>query len=146
MAIASSFVKKGSNMVTVAAIVAMSLAQPSATWPRSQLIAAIIQVESSGNDRAIGDKGTAVGPLQIRPILVDDVNRIVGEKRFTLTDRTDRAKSIEMFRIYSRHYSFGKTDEVIARRWNGGPSGDRKSGTLKYWRKVQSALHPTEKQ
>jgi hypothetical protein len=42
------------------------------------LLAAIIQVESSGNPRAYNQREDAVGILQIRRILVDDLNRIYG--------------------------------------------------------------------
>src|SRR6056300_1733564 len=54
------------------------------------LVSALILVESRGNDSAIGDRhivgGEAVGALQIRPIMVREVNRILkiqkSDKRF----------------------------------------------------------------
>lgn len=104
------------------------------------LLRAIEQVESSGNPAAIGDGGEAVGVLQIHRVLVDDVNRILGKDQFTYEDRFSVGKSREMFRIYTDHYSRGESDEVIARRWNGGPRGDNKESTLIYWEKVQDAL------
>lgn len=71
------------------------------------LVDALIQVESGGNDSAIGDthlgSNHAVGVLQIRPIMVREVNRILklkGEShRFKMKDRYDREKSIQMFLI-----------------------------------------------
>ena len=74
----------------------------------NDLIPAMIQVESMGNDSAIGDRhlvgNEAVGALQIRPIMVREVNRILklqkSEKRFKRKDRFSREKSIEMFLIW----------------------------------------------
>lgn len=104
------------------------------------LIDAIIQVESGGNPYAIGDNGYAVGILQIHPIMVRDVNRIVGYDKYDLNDRYDINKSKEMFWIYTNHYSKDETNEIIARRWNGGPRGDKKESTVQYWNKVKKCL------
>lgn len=112
------------------------------------LIEAMIQVESRGNDSAIGDKHLvgeeAVGALQIRPIMVREVNRILklsgSEMRFKLKDRFSREKSIEMFLIWKEHHHSDSDFEKIARNWNGGPSGFKKSRTEKYWEKVEAEL------
>lgn len=109
------------------------------------LVEAIIQVESRGNDSAVGDNGKAVGCLQIHPIVVREVNRLVS-KPYTLDDRYSRAKSIEMFNIISEEYdcceeyTFMQYAEIVARRWNGGPKGDKKTATLEYWEKVKKEL------
>ena len=67
----------------------------------SMLIDAMIQVESKGNDSAYCKREEAVGCLQIRPIMLREVNRILAmqssQKRYKLSDRWSRAKSIEMF-------------------------------------------------
>lgn len=67
-------------------------------------IEALIQVESENNPQAVGSKDD-VGILQITPIYVADVNRILGEEAYFLEDRTDRKKSLEMFRILQNHYN-----------------------------------------
>ena len=105
----------------------------------TKLINAIMQVESNADDNASGDNGKALGCLQIHKVIVDDVNRIAGTN-FTYNDRLDRGKSIQMFNIYTAHYSPGGNAEIIARRWNGGPKGDSKVATQAYWRKVQRRL------
>lgn len=107
-----------------------------------QLIPALIQVESGGRDYAIGDGGLAAGPLQIHPIMVRDVNRIAGT-HYTLADRLDRRKSIEIARIYFQHYGRHWTIERAARAWNSGPTSTR--GTDGYWRKVKKELDRLEK-
>ena len=107
------------------------------------LISAIIMVESSGRDNAVGDNGQAVGPFQIHPVMVKDCNRIVREDRWTNEDRTDRAKSRAMFLTYSRHYARHHkdwTNEGIARRWNSGPRGHTKQVSERYWEKVKKQL------
>lgn len=70
-------------------------------------LAALIEVESEGKADAVG-KTNDVGILQITPIYVKDVNRILGEERYTLAERTDIGKSLEMFEIYQKHYNPNK--------------------------------------
>lgn len=101
------------------------------------LVKAMIQVESRGNDSAYHAGEKAAGCLQIRPIMVKEVNRLLkrrgDSRRFTMADRWDRLKSIEMFKVFNK----SKTSlEVMARRWNGGPIGHKKSATIGYWKKV----------
>ena len=109
----------------------------------SFLLSAIIDVESSNNDSAYNSREDAVGCLQIRKCMVDDVNRILkrqkSDLRFTYDDRWLRSKSTKMFEIYCRHYGLN-TAEEIARCWNGGPRGMEKPLTANYWRKVQENL------
>jgi hypothetical protein len=115
------------------------------------LVTALILVESRGNDSAIGDRhivgGEAVGALQIRPIMVREVNRILkiqkSDKRFKLKDRFDRDKTLEMFYIWKNFHHKDSDFEKIARNWNGGPKGYKNSRTLKYWSKVQKELDDT---
>ena len=105
----------------------------------SNLISALIIVESSGNDLAIGDNGRALGPLQIHREVVLDVNRITGSN-YRHSEMTNRVAARAVCQAYLEHYGRGKTTEQQARIWNGGPSGDRKAATLAYWRRVQKNL------
>lgn len=108
------------------------------------LVKALIQVESSGRDHAHNVSEDAVGCLQIRPIMVREVNRILrkhgGTFRFELEDRWDREQSLEMFHIWREYHHPNSDDETISRCWNGGPSGYEKESTLRYWRKVKNKL------
>lgn len=103
------------------------------------LIHAIIHVESRGNIHAHNVSEDAVGVLQIRPIMVKEVNRVLGFDKYTLIDRWDKQKSIEMFNVI-RQTTPNPTNEKIARNWNGGPNGYKKNSTLKYWQKVKKLL------
>ncbi len=105
----------------------------------TNLITALIAVESGGRDSAIGDKGRALGPLQIHRAVVVDVNRFTGSN-YRWESMTNRAQARAVCEAYLRHYGRGATTEQLARRWNGGPTGDRKPATLLYWRKIEKEL------
>lgn len=104
------------------------------------LLDAIIQVESGGNPNAVGDSGKAVGIMQIWPIMVEDINRILNKNVYTLEDRYNPNKSVEMYNIFMEHYCKFYSDEQKARCWNGGPDGWKKTATLPYWNKVKKVL------
>ena len=112
-------------------------------YKETHLLSAIIHVESSNNDSAHHKGENAVGCLQIRQCMVDDVNRILrrqkSTKRYSYDDRWFRYKSIEMFEVYCKHYGL-TTSEEIARCWNGGPRGMQNEMTAKYWKKVKNQL------
>lgn len=105
----------------------------------TNLITALIAVESGGRDNAIGDNGRAIGPLQIHRAVVLDVNRITGS-HYRHHDMTNRAQARAVCEAYLRHYGRGASTEQLARRWNGGPAGDRKQATEAYWAKVKKYL------
>ena len=109
----------------------------------THLLSAIMFVESSNNDSAYHKGEDAVGCLQIRQCMVDDVNRILrrqkSTKRYLYHDRWLRYKSIEMFDVYCKHYGL-TTAEEIARCWNGGPRGMQNEMTAGYWEKVKNKL------
>ena len=107
------------------------------------IIDAIIFVESSDNDSAYIESEDAVGCLQIRQTMVNDINRILKRQgsnlRYTYNCRWNRTKSIEMFNIFVDHYNL-TTAEEMARCWNGGPRGINNPYTLGYWSKVENEL------
>lgn len=103
------------------------------------LVRAIMFIESSYNDSAYHEGEDAVGCLQIRQCMVNDVNRILKYDAYTYDDRWNRTKSIEMLRIYCKHYRL-TTPEQIARCWNGGPRGIDKPQTANYWSKVETQI------
>lgn len=115
--------------------------------PIDHLIEAMIMVESGGNDSAVGDTHLgepSIGVLQIRPIMVREVNRLLkkmgSDEKYKLKDRFNRDKSIEMFKVWYTYYHEDSEFEAIARSWNGGPKGPHNSRTIHYWNKVQSQL------
>ena len=122
------------------------LALPQLTPQQTQLVHALIQVESNGQDDAIGDKGSAIGCLQIWEIYWRDAceRSNIGGKYY---DCFTRDYSIKVFDAYMKRYAReawtnpAKFDaEKVARIHNGGPKGYRKNATIKYWKKVQKVL------
>ena len=105
----------------------------------TNLISALMIVESSNNDLAIGDQGRAIGCLQIHKAVVLDVNRITGS-HYKHSEMTNRVAARAVCETYLKAYGKGASTEQLARRWNGGPTGDRKSATEAYWSKVKKHL------
>ena len=109
----------------------------------STLLDAIEYVESKGDVNAIGDKGQAVGCMQIHPIMVKDVNRILRRTEYTLNDRYDREKSHQMCTTYLNHYCKNMKPEDAAACWVAGPDGYlQKDNPIvkKYIEKIKSYL------
>ena len=83
---------------------------------------AIIQIESKGNPAAVN--GPYVGVLQISPVLVKECNNILKStgrnKRYSLSDRFNAAKSKEMFIIIQSFHNPLNSVERAIRLWSGG--------------------------
>ena len=101
-----------------------------AQYSIDSVIDTLVRVESSGNSKAIGDDGRAVGLLQLWKTRVDDINRICKRNgytyRFTYQDRLDAKKSRIMCRIalmdFMERYKArnGKlpNEYILAHSWN----------------------------
>ena len=102
---------------------------------------AIIQVESGGNTKAVS--GNQVGAMQITPILVKECNDILqkrkSDKRYSMADRYNVAKSKEMFLLIQSHHNPQNDVEKAIRVWNGGPKYSIRA-TNRYFKKVMSQL------
>ena len=102
------------------------------------LLSALIHVESAGNDLARGKHGE-LGALQIKPIMVRDVNRLMGTS-YTHAQVTNRATSIFIANAYLSHYGRNLSDESLARLWQGGPKALKRSSSRAYGRRVMREL------
>lgn len=80
-------------------------------------ISALIWVESEGDKNAVGSKND-VGVIQITPIYLRDVNRIIGYNKYKLSDRKDSLKSIEMFNVMQEHYNPSKDKHLALKIHN----------------------------
>ncbi len=122
------------------------------------LIPVLIQVESHGNDKAVGDDGKALGALQIHAAYWQDGTESL-KVDWPYSDAHNREKAIRVARAYltryGRHYERTTGNqislEVLARIHNGGPTGwnrkykQRYANTTKYWEKVQIELKKQER-
>jgi hypothetical protein len=108
-----------------------------------KLMSAISMVESGGNTRAYNPEEHAVGHLQIRQCVIDDVNRIYGT-HYVLIDAYKSTKANNIFQQYLNHWTrIADQDsmESAARTWVGGPEGWWELSTLPYWHKVEKELY-----
>jgi len=110
---------------------------------RSDIFSAIRQIESGGNDWAVGDNGASRGPVQCG--------------RAAWKDACEYGKSDLDYDEYVWNYAVCKqimtwywlryncdTDEKKARCWNGGPAGYLKESTIPYWKEVRAILKQGE--
>ena len=121
--------------------------KPAISLVDDRLIDALVKVESGGNDKAVGDKGKALGPLQIHPEVVMDYNRWSGTQ-YRHEDMFNRKVAVTVCKkyldVYGRSYwkTTGKKPDalILARIWNGGPAGWYKNETLGYMNKVRNTM------
>lgn len=112
-------------------------AEQKTTFDWSQIIEAIIQVESRGDTHAKSADGASCGILQITKICVREANKIVGKNKYTYQDRFNVEKSKEIFCIIQNKYNPKHDFEIACRLWNGGPFWyKKKSKTDGYYRRV----------
>lgn len=115
---------------------------PAARGPQSPglpLFAAIRQVESGGNDYAVGDGGRALGPYQCTRAAWQDGCEWLGEGLDYDTYVWDRKATERIMRAYWTRYG-ADTDEQKCKIWNGGPRGMSKPATESYWLKVRNLM------
>ena len=92
-----------------------------------KLMLLMLATESGGDNNAIGKNGE-LGCLQLKPIMVREVNRIQKSQVFTLKDRSNRTMSLGMCRIYLKYQTkryklaTGKAPTVkqLASSWKTG--------------------------
>lgn len=109
-----------------------------------RLITAIGTVESRMNDRAVN--GTYAGFLQISATTVRECNRINkingNPKRYSLQDRFNRKKSIEMFYIIQNFYNKHGDFHYAILLWNEGCSAMNKpKRKTRYYNKVMNVYN-----
>ena len=122
----------------------------------TDLILALEKVESNCNEFAYNESEKALGSLQIRPIMVDDYNRIYSTelKHEQMKSRsTSHLVAIGIFHHYGKRIKLNgenTTSKHLAFIWSGGgsawrrvdnPKRDQKQNNLEiYWTKVSKHL------
>jgi len=107
-------------------------------------IAAIIDVECSGDFTLIGDNGKAYGPCQIWNDYLQDVNQRFGTGIKQSELLGNRPLSVAVMNAYMHRYAPSNSFEDRARIHNKGPSaatpGSKQfSKATVYWKKIQKA-------
>lgn len=116
-----------------------AMAQHRNSTDYTHLINAIGKVESNLNDKKTN--GVHAGFLQISKVCVDECNRINKQngnsKRYTLNDRFNHEKSIEMFYIIQSYYNRNNDIDYAILLWNQGCSAMKKpKRKTSYYKKV----------
>jgi hypothetical protein len=119
------------------------IAPPKGTDTRA-ILDAIRTVETGGEtdpDRAIGDKGKALGAYQIhRSYWIDATEKDPALRALGYESVTNREIAERVVLAYLTRYAPDWKLETVARIHNGGPKGHRKESTLDYARKVRAAM------
>ena len=110
----------------------------------SRLITAIGKVESKLNDKAVS--GVHAGFLQISKVTVKECNRINKirgvSKRYTLNDRFNHQKSIEIFYVIQNFYNPKGDLHYAILLWNEGCSAmDKAKRKTSYYKKVMKVYN-----
>lgn len=101
------------------------------------LLNAMYVVESSCGKNLVGDGGKAIGPYQIWEAYWRDAVQHDPSIGGVYADCMGKEYSERVIRAYwSRYAPKGATAEQLARIHNGGPSGHKRSSTVKYWKKI----------
>ena len=119
------------------------IAPPKGTDTRA-ILDAIRTVETGGEadpDRAIGDKGKALGAYQIhRCYWLDATEKDPALRALGYESVTNREIAERVVIAYLTRYAPDWKIDTVARIHNGGPKGHRKESTLDYARKVRAAM------
>ena len=104
-----------------------------------------IKMVESKNGKYIYGKNGELGQYQIKKIVIDDINRIIGKRIYKYSDALDEKKSREICKLYIEYWSkkrgcYGDIKSMV-RIWNGGPNGHKKESTLPYWNKIKEVLN-----
>ncbi len=121
------------------ALGAALMSSPADSSELAPVVKAIAKIESNNNPKAVGDSGRAFGILQIHPEVVSDYNRWT-RSSLRHEDMFDPAiaarvcaKYLAVYgSAYERQTGLKPTPAILARIWNGGPSGWKKSATDGY--------------
>ena len=98
------------------------------------VILAMMLVESSGDPTEYRASENAAGILQIRPVMVREINRLLGHDEFTLDCRWCPVRSEQMAVIFADRH--GYEPEEFARRWNAGGAWQGSQAEA-YWERVK---------
>jgi|WetSurMetagenome_2_1015567.scaffolds.fasta_scaffold353069_2 soluble lytic murein transglycosylase-like protein len=103
-------------------------------------VLAMIQVESSGNQYAIGDSGKSKGLMQIQEIAMQDVNEMYGTN-FVTSDLFEITPNLRIGILYLKLQTkrTGNINNGV-RAFNAGESGSKKGLGKDYLEKVKEYL------
>lgn len=128
-------------MKTAIGVLLLALTASTTYGTNRPLLNALWQVESNQRlNPPDGDKGKAIGPYQIWYDYWVDARMAYGTYQDCRKKEYAEAVIESYWKRYApKAYASGE-NKTLARIHNGGPHGDKRSSTLKYWKKVQAVL------
>ena len=131
----------------VLAVMCLAAVPVQERWTRAQcrrLLDAMVQVESGGRLDLVGDKGKAIGPLQIHRICWVDAVRY-DKTLLLLGGNYEDCKRLEyaekvVVAYWNCYASKNASWQELACIHNGGPKGFGKKTTQAYWTKVNKEM------
>jgi len=89
------------------------------------LLEAVLFVESAHNPKAFNEKENAAGIAQLRPIMIAEANEIVGYKKYSLKDRWNVRKSIEIWYVIQDYHNPSYDPITACLMWNAGNANSK---------------------
>jgi hypothetical protein len=102
-----------------------------------KIVKAIYEVEHPHTIQqaiAANIRESAIGILQLRPVAIQEANRIVGYNKYFLNDRVDSTKSIEIFFVIQTFWNPSFDAQKAAYIWVGG--SNYQNATKEQWKKL----------
>ncbi len=96
----------------------------------------VVKVESNNGRYLFNEIENAIGVSQIRPIMIEEVNQILGYNKYSHEQAWDSITSFNIFKDFQQHFNPEFDLERGSRLWNGGRSGMEKESTLSYYEKI----------
>ena len=96
----------------------------------------VVKVESNNGRYLFNEIENAIGVSQIRPIMIEEVNQILGYNKYSHEQAWDSITSFNIFKDFQKHFNPDFDLERGSRLWNGGRSGMEKESTLSYYEKI----------
>ncbi|MEK6883024.1 MAG: hypothetical protein AABY22_25595 [Nanoarchaeota archaeon] len=102
-------------------------------------------IESNNNDLAVGDRGKALGRYQIWQIYFKDAQNFDKSlQNIEYKQVTNEIIARQVINSYMNKYCLNAVKsgnyEVMVRTHNGGPDGQNKQITLRYWQRFKKLL------
>ncbi len=72
--------------------------------------------------------------------MLREINRLLGENKYTLADRSDSLKSVEMFLIFQQKYNTEFDLRLACHYWNYSPFQKNFKATEIYYTKVKKVF------
>jgi hypothetical protein len=112
------------------------------------ILLATIKVESPKNAYQAQEsynREFALGKLQIRPIMIAEVNRILKFRKYKHSDALDSVKAVEIFMVYQNFHNPKWNAQRAAYLWVGGSNymnatKEEWSRMHRYWLKIKKHL------